>query len=65
MPSPEPAGFRGISRTLRTYVHLLDGGLGDADFHDATVSQWGNPRATENPKTAENEDSPDATGLAV
>jgi hypothetical protein len=37
--------------TLRTYVHLMDGGLGDADFLDAQV---GNLWATQDPKTAAN-----------
>jgi integrase len=40
--------------TLRTYVHLLDGGLGGADFLDDAV-QVGNPWATDHPQTAENE----------
>jgi integrase len=39
--------------TLRTYVHLLDGGLGAADFLDTAV-QVGNPWATRGPKTAAN-----------
>ena len=30
--------------TLRTYVHLIDDGLGDADFLDA--AKWATPRAT-------------------
>ena len=30
--------------TLRTYVHLIDDGLGDADFLDA--AGWATPRAT-------------------
>jgi len=30
--------------TLRTYVHLIDDGLGDADFLDA--AEWATPRAT-------------------
>jgi hypothetical protein len=37
--------------TLRTYVHLMDGGLGEVDFMDAQV---GNPWATQGPKTAAN-----------
>jgi integrase len=32
--------------TLRTYVHLIDDGLGDADFLDATKWAEGNKRAT-------------------
>jgi Phage integrase family len=31
--------------TLRTHVHLIDDGLGDADFLDAT--EWATPWATE------------------
>jgi len=33
--------------TLRTYVHLLDAGVGDADFFDAEVGPQGTPRATQ------------------
>jgi hypothetical protein len=47
-----------------TYVHLLDGGLGDADFLDAIVSEWGNTGATEDPKTAATPDSSDVTEMA-
>jgi integrase len=32
--------------TLRTYIHLIDDGLGDADFLDATTWAEGNKRAT-------------------
>ena len=35
--------------TLRTYVHLMDGGLGGADFLDAAV---GNTWATQHQETA-------------
>lgn len=41
--------------TLRTYVHLIDNGLGGADFLDAAV---GNSWATQGPQTAANEDLP-------
>ncbi len=41
--------------TLRTYVHLMDEGLGDASFLDVAV---GNARATEAAQTAANEDAP-------
>lgn len=44
--------------TLRTYIHLIDGGLGEADFLDAAV---GNSWATEHPATAAN---PDAAATA-
>ena len=37
--------------TLRTYVHLMDEGVGDAAFLDALV---GNPVATRDPQTAAN-----------
>jgi integrase len=40
--------------TLRTYVHLMDEGLGDAAFLDALV---GNPGATRDPQTAASEES--------
>jgi len=36
--------------TLRTYVHLLDSGVGDADFFDTEVAAKGTPRATQGPK---------------
>jgi integrase len=45
--------------TLRTYVHLLDEGLGDADFMDAEVSV-GNSWATQDPETAANRSRPEA-----
>ncbi len=48
---------------LRTYVHLMDGGLGDAEALDP--SAWGNPGATEAPKTAANEDLPEVAEAAV
>ena len=37
--------------TLRTYVHLLDEGIGDATFLDAAV-KVGNAGATDHPETA-------------
>jgi hypothetical protein len=37
--------------TLRTYVHLMDGGLGGAAFFDQAV-QGGNRVATEHPEKA-------------
>jgi integrase len=40
--------------TLRTYVHLLDEGLGDADFFDAAVAQV-NAGSTHGPQTAAND----------
>jgi integrase len=39
--------------TLRTYVHLIDGGLGDVDFLDEQV---GNSWATQHPETAANDE---------
>ncbi len=38
--------------TLRTYVHLIDDGLGDADFLDGTT--WATPGATRATETSEN-----------
>jgi integrase len=38
--------------TLRTYVHLMDGGIGDADFLDAAVRV--NPGSTRRMETAAN-----------
>jgi integrase len=49
--------------TLRTYVHLIDGGLGDADCLDP--SAWGNGGATEDPQTATSDDPPQAAAGAV
>ncbi len=43
--------------TLRTYVHLMDEGVGGADFLDEAVTV-GKPRATEHPETAANESMP-------
>jgi hypothetical protein len=45
--------------TLRTYVHLLDEGLGDADFMDEAVTAdpaQGNAGATRTEMTASRED---------
>ncbi len=39
--------------TLKTYVHLIDGGLGDVAFLDAAVAVEGNAGATPGPPTAE------------
>jgi integrase len=46
--------------TLRTYVHLMDDGLGTADFLDEAVSvpQGGNEVATRHPQTAANGAAP-------
>jgi integrase len=38
--------------TLRRYVHLLDAGLGDADFLDAELGDGGNRVATGGPQIA-------------
>jgi integrase len=38
--------------TLRRYVHLLDAGLGDADFLDAELGDGGNRVATRGPQIA-------------
>jgi integrase len=43
--------------TLRTYVHLMDGGIGDADFLDTAVTTEParvNPRSTRRMETAAN-----------
>jgi hypothetical protein len=42
--------------TLRTYVHLMDAGVGDAEFLDQAVqgNAQGNTRATEGTQTAAN-----------
>jgi integrase len=50
--------------TLRTYVHLMDGGLGDAEFLDTAV-QVGNPWATRAPQTPANPNAPDLAKTAL
>ena len=53
--------------TLRTYVHLLDGGLGAADFLDDAVAvgpQGGNRVATQGPQTAANAEPDRAAEMA-
>jgi integrase len=44
--------------TLRTYVHLIDGGLGDADFLDEAVpaAERGKAVAIEDPQTTAKEE---------
>jgi integrase len=52
--------------TLRTYVHLMDEGVGSADFMDAAVAvEEGNGRATEQPGTTANEEAPALVGSAA
>jgi hypothetical protein len=61
-------GHADAAFTLRTYVHLMDGGIGDAAFFDAAVTTdpdeareqaaegaQGNTRATDCNETAANE----------
>jgi integrase len=48
-------GHSDPSFTLRTYIHLMDDGIGDADFLDEAVKPArGNTGATEGPQTAAN-----------
>ena len=47
--------------TLRTYVHLLDSGVGDAAFFDNIVGQGGNGVATHHPETAANAEADDGS----
>jgi len=49
--------------TLRTYVHLMDDGLGSADFLDAAVR--GNRGATEGPQTAASAAAPSGAETAL
>ena len=49
--------------TLRTYFHLMDDGLGSADFLDAAVR--GNPGATEGPQTAASAAAPSGAETAL
>jgi integrase len=50
--------------TLRTYVHLMDDGVGGAEFMDEAV-QVGNGRATQHPQTAANEVAADTQEVAA
>jgi integrase len=53
--------------TLRTYIHLMDGGLGDADFLDGLVGSGSRAtdRATDAPQTAENDGDAASASVAV
>ena len=49
--------------TLRTYVHLMDGGLGDAESLDP--STWGNAGATQHPQTPATDELPQVVEVAI
>jgi integrase len=49
--------------TLRTYVHLMDAGVGDAGFLDGAVQV--NTGSTQRPQTAVNGDAPEAARMAL
>jgi hypothetical protein len=54
--------------TLRTYGHLLDEGLGDADFLDEAVladPSRVNAGSTEGPQTAANAATPESADIAL
>jgi hypothetical protein len=54
--------------TLRTYVHLLDEGLGDADFLDEAVTadlSRVNAGSTEGPQTAGNSWTVESSDMAL
>ena len=54
--------------TLRTYVHLLDEGLGDADFLDEAVTadpSRVNAGSTEGPQTAANAGTAESADMAL
>src|ERR671916_29657 len=54
--------------TLRTYVHLLDEGLGDADFLDEAVTadpSRVNAGSTEGPQTAGNTRTAESADMAL
>ena len=57
-------GHADPSFTLRTYVHLMDDGLGGADFLDEAV-QVGKGWARQHPETAANAAAPSAEKTAV
>jgi len=50
-------GHHDAAFTLKTYVHLMDEGLGEADFLDEAVSVGGNAGATEDPHAPATEDA--------
>lgn len=59
-------GHTDPSFTLRTYVHLMDGGIGDATFFDEAVSPaGGNTRATEGTDIAARATPVDSTKMAL
>lgn len=49
--------------TLRTYVHLIDDGMGDADFLDA--AKWATPGATQATETTANAPAVQAAKTAI
>jgi integrase len=56
-------GHSDAAFTLRTYVHLMDDGLGDADCLDEQLTRAlaeGNERATQDPETAANDGTAEA-----
>jgi len=56
-------GHADASFTMRTYVHLMDDGLGDAEFLDDAV-RGGNGVATRDPQLPDNASTVDATAVA-
>ncbi len=59
-------GHTDPSFTLRTYVHLMDGGIGDAAFFDEAVAPaGGNTGATEGTDTAASSSSVDSSKMAL
>jgi hypothetical protein len=59
-------GHTDPSFTLRTYVHLMDGGIGDAAFFDEAVAPaGGNTGATEGTDTAASASSVDSSKMAL
>jgi hypothetical protein len=58
-------GHHDAAYTLNTYVHILDGGLGDADFLDHVVTVGGNRGATEAPQSAASDSAATTNKSAV
>jgi integrase len=60
-------GHHSAAFTLSTYVHLIDGGLGDADFFDQAVQvgQGDNGVTTRHPQTAANADPGETKEIAI
>jgi len=55
-------GHEDPSFTLKTYIHLMDAGVGDADFFDSELG--GNQMSTGQPETTRTAEPPPAAEVA-